>query len=326
MSDQTALQSHELGQYTIGIVADSAAEQMQLRAVVDQLGQKVSYALTPDQALDSTPLSPSLWLVVSKDAADVFDALVEWSESPIFIAEDMPSSDDGLIFQQWSQRLQQKLSKALAAAPTAVESDQTAADVMQETWQEVWVLASSLGGPEAVRVFLQHLREALPVSFVYAQHIEENFDEMLPGVVGKHSSLEVTYCGPSEKLRKGVVTVIPSHNPIMVNAFGRIDYLLNQSWNKPYSPNIDQIIDNLAEHFHDRLGVIVFSGMCDDCAKAALAAKDKANIPLWAQAPEECICAAMPESVIASGQVDEVATAKVLAEKLNQRFFPATEF
>jgi chemosensory pili system protein ChpB (putative protein-glutamate methylesterase) len=194
--------------------------------------------------------------------------------------------------------------------------------VIAESWKEIWVLASSLGGPEAVRVFLEYVRKDLPVAFVYAQHIEQNFDELLPTVVGKNTPLEVTYCGPSEKLRKGVVTVMPSHNQVLINANGRVDYMLNTQWAKPYSPNINQVIANLGEHFQSRMGVIVFSGMCDDGAQASLTLKDASDIPLWAQSPEECICSAMPESVIESGKVDYIATAKLLAERLNQRFFP----
>jgi chemosensory pili system protein ChpB (putative protein-glutamate methylesterase) len=115
---------------------------------------------------------------------------------------------------------------------------------------------------------------------------------------------------------------MPAHNQVLINANGRVDYMLNTQWDKPYSPNINQVISNLAEHFQERMGVIVFSGMCDDGAKASLALKHSANIPLWAQSPEECICSAMPEAVIDSGKVDYIATARSLAERLNQRFYP----
>ncbi len=308
--------------YSIGLVADSPTAMMQLRNVVDALGQRVTYALSPDQTLDSKPLSPSLWVVVSNDAADVCDALMEWSDSPVFIAEDMPKEEDGLVYQQWWSRMQDKLRNELKYAEPTTEIAQERVGILPESWKEVWVLASSLGGPEAVRIFLEYIREDLPVAFVYAQHIEKNFDELLPTVLGKNTRLEVTYCGPSEKLRKGVVAVIPSHNQVLINNFGRVDYMLNTQWAKPYSPNIDQVITNIGEHFDQRMGVIVFSGMCDDGAKAALALKHSSNIPLWAQTPEECICSAMPESVISSGQVDYIASARQLAEQLNQRFFP----
>ena len=308
--------------YSIGLVADSPVAMMQLRQLVDALGQRVSYALTPDQTLDSKPLNPSLWVVVSNDAADVFDALMEWSDSPVFIAEDMPKEEDGLVYQQWWSRMQDKLRTELKYAEPTTELAQERVGLVQENWKEVWVLAASLGGPEAVRVFLSHLRKDLPVTFIYAQHIEENFDELLPEVVGKNSSVEVTYCGPSEKLRKGVVSVMPSHNQVLINSFGRVDYMLNTPWQKPYSPNINQVITNVGEHFADRMGVIVFSGMCDDGAESALALKASANIPLWVQSPDECICSAMPEAVLSSAKADYIASAEDLAKQLNQRFFP----
>ncbi|MCK5880416.1 MAG: chemotaxis protein CheB [Sinobacterium sp.] len=308
--------------YSIGLVADTPSAMMQLRNVVDELGQRVTYALSPDQTLDSKPLNPSLWVVVSNDAADVFDALMEWSDSPVFIAEDMPKEEDGLVYQQWWSRMLTKLRNELKYAEPTTEISIERVGIVPESWKEVWVLASSLGGPEAVRVFLEHVRKDLPVAFLYAQHIEKNFDELLPTVVGKNTNLDVTFCGPSEKLRKGVVSVMPSHNQVLINHLGRVDYMLNTQWDKPYSPNINQVISNVGEHFDQRMGVIVFSGMCDDGAQSALALKDSSDIPLWAQTPEECICSAMPESVISSGKVDYIAGAKALAQKLNQRFFP----
>jgi chemosensory pili system protein ChpB (putative protein-glutamate methylesterase) len=43
----------------------------------------------------------------------------------------------------------------------------------------VWVLAALLGGPEAVKSFIQALPKDLSLAMVYGQHIEENFDQWL---------------------------------------------------------------------------------------------------------------------------------------------------
>jgi chemosensory pili system protein ChpB (putative protein-glutamate methylesterase) len=294
---------------------------MQLRKLVDSLGQTVTYALTPAQTLESKPLSPSLWIVVSEEAADVFDALSDWSESPIFLADEMPSEADGLLFRQWFQRLQLKLSQELECA---LPTQQTSAELLGKTrpsFRDVWVLAASLGGPEAVKVFLENINPRLPVAFVYAQHIEPNFDKMLPSVVGKNSQIEVTFCNSSDKLRPSCVSVFPSHTYAQVDSDGRVIFLPNKKWEQPYTPNINQVINNLAEFYSAQMGIIVFSGMCDDGASAALTLKAK-GVPLWAQEPSECICSAMPEAVINSGKVDFIGTARDLARQLNAKYFP----
>lgn len=48
-----------------------------------------------------------------------------------------------------------------------------------EPAHQVWLLAASLGGPEAVKAFMDALPGGLPVGFVYAQHIEASFESAL---------------------------------------------------------------------------------------------------------------------------------------------------
>lgn len=314
--------SDELGsakQKGVGLVADNAASMLQLRNLISSIGQTVTYALTPEQTLESKPLMPSLWLVVSEQADDVFEALCEWSDSPIFVAEDMPNEEQKLAFKQWWQRMQLKLSDALECAPFEQNSIHPSPESLRPKFKEVWVLAASLGGPEAVRVFLQHLQPKLPVAFIYAQHIEPNFDKMLPAVVGKNSELDVVFCEEHESLKPSSVMVLPSHQYAEIYAGAKVKVHHDQFWQQPYTPNIDQIIENVALFYADKMGVIIFSGMCDDGAKASLALKQK-GMPIWAQTPEECICPAMPEAVISSGQVDVIAGAKALAEQFNKKF------
>lgn len=307
--------------HSIGLVADTPVVTMQLRKLVDALGQTVTYTLTPEQAYESKPLSPSLWIVISEQAADVFEALSSWSDAPVFITDDMPPEEDRLFHRQWCQRLSDKLCSTLKVAPPAHEVIATVngPQVASQNFRDVWVLAASLGGPEAVRVFLQHIHPELPVTFVYAQHIEDNFDKMLPKVLGKDSQFRVSFCTQGDKLRKGTVMVYPSHTVAQVDAKGKMHVFAGRSWDKPYTPNINQVIDNVADYYHGQMGIIVFSGMCDDGAEASLALRNE-GVPLWAQNPDECICSAMPEAVIKSGLVDFIGTAKELAEQLNQRY------
>lgn len=305
--------------HNIGLVADTPAVTLQLRNLVTELGQTVTYSLTPDQTYESKPLSPSLWIVISEQAADVFEALSEWSESPIFLADDMPEEEDSLFHQQWCQRLREKLCATLEVTPPPQAVEPTKVSAVVDGFRDVWVLAASLGGPEAVRVFLENIDPNLPVAFVYAQHIEENFDKMLPKVLGKDSKFRVNYCTQGERLRKGTVLVCPSHTVAQVDAKGQMHVYADKPWDKPYTPNINQVIDNVADHFQQRMGVIVFSGMCDDGAEASAGLREE-GVPLWVQKPDECICPAMPEAVISRGQIDFMGTAQQLARQLNHRY------
>ncbi len=306
---------------TIGMVTDSPSAMMQIRALMEEMGQPVAYALTSAQIVNSTPLHPSVWLVISEDAADIFDILSEWSDAPIFLADQMPPQDDPVYYQQWKTSLCDKLSKILELAEMRGLSSGFDGVPVKEpvTYEAVWVLAASLGGPESMKIFLSHINPEIPVAFVYAQHIEQDFDKVLPKVLGKASHLKLTYCTTGDKLHRGEVMVMPSHNFTTVDKRGKFQVKDGQEWDKPFTPNIDQVINNVAQVYRNKMGVIIFSGTCDDGAAASIKFK-KAGVTIWAQEPAECICAAMPESVINAGVVDFVGTAEALAIHLNEQY------
>lgn len=306
--------------HTVGLVTDDAAAMLQLRDLLGQLEHNVAYTLTADQVFSSSPLRPTLWVVISERAADIFDLLNEWSHAPVFLADDMPQQSNRVHYEQWKGSLYEKLKKTLADIPE--EGEKTApvsiAAIDTQSFKEVWVLSASLGGPEAIRIFLANIHPDLPVAFVYAQHIEPNFDKMLPNVVGKNSRFKVSYGVDGDVLRRGHVMVYPAHQLAQLDGRGRLHVFTDKTWDKPYTPNIDQIIVNVADHYQHKMGVITFSGMCDDGAKACYALKNT-TVPLWAQQPEDCICSAMPESVIEKNIVKYIGTAKELARQLNNR-------
>lgn len=305
---------------TVGLVADSPAAMLQMRALMEEIGQPVTYAMTAKQVIDSTrQLRPSLWIVISEDAADIFEVLSEWSDATIFLAEGMPPKSDVVHYPQWKSSFADKLSKML----DQVERDGHAASpdvpAVIDTFEEVWVLAASLGGPESMRVFLSGIQPEIPVAFVYAQHIEPGFDRVLPKVLGKASQLPIFFGENGCRLKRGQVAVFPAHTYTAIDRRGNFHVHSGREWEKPYTPNINQIIDNIAQFYRSKMGVIIFSGTCDDGASASVRLH-RAGVNIWAQQPEECICAAMPEAVITAGAARYVGTAEALAQRLNERF------
>lgn len=303
--------------HTVGLITDSAAALIQLRQVLGQLEHSIVYTLTADQVALSRPLKPSIWVLISEEAADVIEQLSLWSEASVFLAEDIPDETD-TYYNQWKENLIVKLLDVLANLPSPKGEFELNALPAQQ-FKDVWVLASSLGGPEAIKEFLATLKPDLPVAFIYAQHIDMNFDKILPQVVGKNSSYEVSYAGDGDYLQLGHVKVMPSHQLAELDARGRIHIFADKQWDKPYTPNINQIIENIGRYYSERMGVIIFSGMCDDGAEAAIQLS-KENVPIWAQTPEDCVCSAMPQAVIDAKIAKFVGDASSLAKHLNNRY------
>jgi len=301
------------------MITDTPAAMMQMRLLMDEIGQPVTYALTASQVMEEKPYYPSLWVVISQDAADIFDVLSEWSDATVFLADDMPNQDDSIHFQQWKTSFSDKLCKMLDKVDLQSESSVKLTNNPAEGFEEVWVLAASLGGPEALRVFLSKIDPDLPVAFVYAQHIEQGFDKMLPKVLGKASQLPLVYGENGVRITKGVVTVFPSHEYTNIDRRGFFRKQAGVLWEKPYTPNINQILESVAHYYRRKMGVIIFSGTCDDGAAASISLR-KSGVDVWAQLPEECICAAMPEAVISAGAANYIGTAEQLASELNKRY------
>jgi chemosensory pili system protein ChpB (putative protein-glutamate methylesterase) len=301
------------------MVTDSAVAMMQIRELMEGLGQPVAYALTAEQVLKAKPLHPSVWIVISEDAADIFEILSDWSEAPIFLADDMPPQKDHVHYQQWKASFSEKLCKILELAePNSISSSNPTVK-FPENVEAVWVLAASLGGPESMRVFLSHIDPKIPVAFVYAQHIEQGFDKVLPKVLGKASKLKINYGGEGELLKQGEVSVVPSHTFTTLDRRGHFRVSEGKKWNKPYTPNIDQVIENVAQYYRSKMGIIIFSGTCDDGAAASIKLKSE-GVEVWVQEPEECICDAMPEAVIKANAAEFVGTAEALALRLNELY------
>jgi chemosensory pili system protein ChpB (putative protein-glutamate methylesterase) len=301
---------------TVGVVTDNPVAMMQVRTLMEEIGQSITYTLKADHVADAQPLYPSLWIVISQEAADIFEVLSEWSDAPILLADDMPAQENQVHYQQWKASFAEKICKMLdKVGALAVVGEHHA---VARPYDAVWVLAASLGGPESMRVFLSHIDSNIPVAFVYAQHIEQDFDKILPKVLGKASQLPVFYANNGERLRVGEVGVIPSHHYCSVDRRGFF-HVEQQDWKKPYTPNIDQVIENIAQHYRSKMGVIIFSGTCDDGAAASIHLK-KAGVDIWAQQPEECISPAMPDAVINANAVSFIGTAEQLAHKMNERY------
>src|SRR5690606_7778431 len=86
----------------------------------------------------------------------------------------------------------------------------------------------------------------------------------------------------------------------------------DEPWSGPYQPSINQLTANVARTLRTPSGLIVFSGMGDDGDLGGRLIKQRKG-QVWAQSPESCIIASMPEAVIGSGCVDRTGTPRELA-------------
>jgi chemosensory pili system protein ChpB (putative protein-glutamate methylesterase) len=186
--------------------------------------------------------------------------------------------------------------------------------VAGEPARQVWLLAASMGGPAAVKAFLDALPGGLPVGFVYAQHIDASFEAALPQAVGRHSQWHVNPARHGDAVRCGEVVVVPISHELGFSDDGQMQ-ISTRGWPEPYSPSIDQMMLNLAQHFGALSGVIAFSGMGSDGSAAAAYVRRQGGL-IWTQRSDSCACPSMPDSLREAGYSSLSGDPRELAEAL----------
>lgn len=180
--------------------------------------------------------------------------------------------------------------------------------------KNIWVIGSSLGGPEAVKRFLNKLPEDLPVAFILAQHLGANFVSLLAEQLNHATSFTVMSATDGHVLRHGEVVVAPVTQQIAINPIGAI-HLTEIDYESPYTPSIDKVIMNIARRYKDRAGALILSGMCDDGKKGVQVMHQCGGL-IWAQDANSCVISSMPDNVRDTGVVSYSAQPEILAQHM----------
>ena len=323
----------------IAVIADTSLQRHVLQQALSSNGYQVVLNSDPGR-LDDAALQAceaDLWLVdlMQSDDLPLIDTLMADAEVPVLFGEGHAPERSSEHYPRWERRLVGKLKKlvgdpALAAVdggldgvlaeaqrPGRIELPALLANTplqAGEPARQVWLLAASLGGPAAVKAFLDALPGGLPVAFLYAQHIDPSFEATLPQAVGRHSQWRVGTVRDGDALRCGEVVVVPISNELTFADDGAMR-VTSRSWPEPYSPSIDQMMLNLAQRYAAGSGVIAFSGMGSDGSAAAAYVKRQGGI-IWTQRAESCACSSMPDSLREGGYSSFTADPRELAAAL----------
>ena len=315
MADRTAAR--------IAVIADTSLQRHVLQQALSGSGYQV--VLNSDPArLDEAALADcetDLWLVDLAQSEDspLVDNLLEKASAPVLFGEGHAPERHSENYPRWERRLFGKLKRlvgdpaqavgpsleallAEAQRPSRLELPAALAGtplVAGEPARQVWLLAASLGGPAAVKEFLDALPGGLPIGFIYAQHIDAAFETALPQAVGRHSQWHVNPARHGDAVRCGEVVVAPIAHELGFAEDGSMQ-VADRGWPEPYSPSIDQMMLNLAQHFGAQCGVMAFSGMGSDGSAAAAYVRRQGGV-IWTQKADSCACPSMPDSLREGG-------------------------
>lgn len=301
----------------IGVIVDDPAQVATLRAAVSAAGQEMGAALefsrsdgrVADAAVDAWVLNLDVEALETSDPQRL-DDLLDSIDLPLILCEGRIPNHVSPEYANWQRRLVEKL-RALSGT---IKRSQRGSPPLPRS---VWVLAGSIGGPEAVKQFIDALPPSLGIAFIYANHIESDYQGLLTQVIGRHSHYEAYAPDHGDLLRENAVAIISPDHITSVTRDGSFN-VRNTPWMGQYKPNLDQVVASTAVHFGRLGGVIVFSGMCDDAAAASRLMR-RCGGQVWTQSRDSCVSWAMPEATQrAVGAVDFTGEPNALAERLVQ--------
>jgi len=313
----------------IGIISDITLHRHLLQSALMSANYKVRYIHDPEKKkLNNIPFDIiDVWLVDLSDGSEweeLIADIIENTDAPVLFGEDTVPLHGTPAFNRWKKRLLGKINdyigpplsysqsiedetaeigKLPAEKPTKVHLPKELENQNSsiETAERVWVLAASLGGPAAVKEFLEYLPNGLPVAFILAQHIDGGFQKVLSQVLERNTEYKIITTCEGEKVNHGNIYVLSVEHSVTFSASGMI-LSSNNPWEGPYSPSIDQVIGAVADRWKSQSGAIIFSGMGEDGTKTVPIMYESGGLIL-AQDEESCANSSMPDAIRNTGCV-----------------------
>ncbi|MCW9030272.1 MAG: hypothetical protein OQK58_02185, partial [Gammaproteobacteria bacterium] len=189
------MMQNEADNIRIAITSDSVTHRNYLQKSMEYNGIQVvlNESLTEKfmNKLDSIKSDVLIFDVASieDEHIEYLERLLEQSKIPVIIDDvSALTLNEPKASFEWNNKLLKKIANITGR--NSWEEDFSNVKLFEQKEQgdirnkdklakNVWVLGASLGGPEALKRFLAEIPADLPVTFVIAQHLGENFVSLL---------------------------------------------------------------------------------------------------------------------------------------------------
>lgn len=177
----------------------------------------------------------------------------------------------------------------------------------------VVAIGASAGGLEAIHEFFDNMPENNNLSFIVIQHLSPDHKSLLVELVGRHTHMEVFEASNNLEVKRGCVYIIPNNKFIQIAKNKLI--LLEKLPLKVPNNAIDIFMISLAKAKKDKGIAVILSGTGSDGTKGIAAVKEQGGLVI-AQEPSSSKFDGMPNSAIASGNVDFILAAEEMPNQI----------
>ena len=325
ISRVSALKHKSMSSIKVLVVAESHQQRMAFSDTVRSCGFKLIDCVSRAQLQDNEPYKAvDIWLIDSDYDENVARAIADSNPVSVLVGfNQAPYLNEAQHYAKWQRRLKRKLAQMLSI-PSLV--DDSTYENVETNWRYVVFLGASMGGPSAVKTFLDNLSPELPISILLAHHFNQTMIGTLPRILNRHNKWRCQVISTSQRLQQGQCLIAPVDKQIVCDSTGRV-ILSEQGWEGEYKPNIGQILRNTSDVYGSDLINIIFSGMGNDGTQHLDSIQDN-HSQLWAQDPALSACPSQPQAIIDSGYCQFVGSPEALAQRLtdyvNEKIATAT--
>jgi two-component system, chemotaxis family, CheB/CheR fusion protein len=174
-------------------------------------------------------------------------------------------------------------------------------------------IGASAGGLEAFRLLLGHLPTDTGMAFVFIQHLGPTQKSLLSEILSRETSMPVVEVQDNMAVEPNCVYVIPPNSQMAI-AQGLLNLTVREKTRGAVKP-VDAFFLSLAADRGSKAIAVVLSGGDGDGARGLEAVKEAGGIT-FAQCEASAQVSSMPNTAVATGQVDFILTPQEIAEEL----------
>ncbi|MEX0272258.1 chemotaxis protein CheB [Leptolyngbyaceae cyanobacterium UHCC 1019] len=175
-------------------------------------------------------------------------------------------------------------------------------------------IAASAGGLEAFTQLLSHLPTDTGMGFVLVQHLAPNHKSMLSEILGRATQMPVNEVEDGVMVEPNHIYVIPP-NTSMTLVDGRLQLAPREKvFGHGYLPG-DALFNSLAADRGHKAIAVILSGGDGDGSRGLTAIKEAGGIT-FAQCEDSARFESMPNTAVATGNVDFVLPPQQIAEEI----------
>ncbi len=187
------------------------------------------------------------------------------------------------------------------------------------TGKKIVAIASSTGGPSALRSVIEKLPANLNAPVLIVQHMPAGFTASLADRLNDLSAINVKEAEDNEILQSGHVYIAKggSHMKVRTGSDGRVYITFSdEPTREGVRPCANYMYESLSTTKYDEILCVVMTGMGADGTKGIQFLKEQKKVHVIAQNQETCAVYGMPKSIVGAGLADQVEPLELIAQEI----------